>query len=225
MAVPQVRDPERPALRLIAGGADEPRSGIQGRPEPSDGELLALVRAADPTGFELLYRRYAPFALSLAVRVQGHALDVEDILHDAFLRVTDKIDHLKSDEAFKSWLASIVVSLVRTRLRRRKLLSTLGLESSEALDLDVLAHPSASSEDRAQVAEVYRALLELPVEVRLAWTLRYVEGEKLSAVALITGTSLATAKRRISHAASELDRLLGLSLSDPVSDEMGEPTI
>jgi RNA polymerase sigma-70 factor (ECF subfamily) len=47
---------------------------------------------------------------------------------------------------------------------------------------------------------VYQLLEALPIEQRLAWSLRYVEGEKLEAVAEQCGCSLATAKRRISAA-------------------------
>ena len=40
----------------------------------------------------------------------------------------------------------------------------------------------------------------MDVDQRLAWSLRYVEGEKLEQVAEHCGCSLATAKRRISAA-------------------------
>jgi RNA polymerase sigma-70 factor (ECF subfamily) len=42
------------------------------------------------------------------------------------------------------------------------------------------------------------------VEHRVAWTLRYVEGEKLERVAEHCGCSLATAKRRIAAAHAKI---------------------
>ena len=42
---------------------------------------------------------------------------------------------LRDSAAFRPWLGSIVVRLVRTRLRRRKLLSTLGLVTPEPVEL------------------------------------------------------------------------------------------
>ena len=63
-----------------------------------------------------------------------------------------------------------------------------------------LRDPDISPERRALLTRVYQALDQLPVDHRLAWTLRYVEGEKLERVAERCGCSLATAKRRIAAA-------------------------
>ena len=57
-----------------------------------------------------------------------------------------------------------------------------------------------SPERRALLSRVYQVLDRIPVEQRLAWSLRYVEGEKLERVAEQCGCSLATAKRRIAAA-------------------------
>ncbi|HXS17123.1 MAG TPA: RNA polymerase sigma factor [Polyangiaceae bacterium] len=168
------------------------------RSEPStDGELVAATRRGEAGAFEQLYRRHAAYALALAVRVQGHSGDVEDILHDAFLRVHDQLDHLRSGDSFRAWLSSIVVRLVRTRMRRRRLLSALGLGTDELVDLDALVNADAGPELRAQLAQIYAILNEVPVDQRICWALRYLEGRKLEEVAHIAGCSLATAKRRI----------------------------
>jgi RNA polymerase sigma-70 factor (ECF subfamily) len=172
-------------------------------PEPlssgsrEDGELVALALAGQAGAFEALYRRHSPYALALAVRVQGSATDIEDIVHDAFLRVHDGLQLLRSGASFRPWLASIVVSLVRTRMRRRRMLAALGLVTKEPIDLDSLVTREAGPEVRAQLAQVYLLLREQPVDHRICWTLRYIEGRKLEDVAVIADCSLATAKRRI----------------------------
>ncbi len=174
-----------------------------------DAQLVALTRAGDRAAFEALYRRHAAFALNLAVRIQGRLEDVEDVVHDAFLRAHHQIDRLRDDATFRSWLAAIVVSLVRSRLRRVRLLKTLGLVSAEPIDLDALAADGAGPETRALLAQIYGALRRLPVDQRIAWTLRYVERHSLPDVAEIVGCSLATAKRRIAAAQSLLSEVLG----------------
>ena len=63
-----------------------------------------------------------------------------------------------------------------------------------------LPDPQISPEKRALLARVYEILDSMGVERRLAWTLRYVEGEKLEVVAERCGCSLATVKRRIASA-------------------------
>jgi RNA polymerase sigma-70 factor (ECF subfamily) len=188
----------------------------------ADAQLVALSRAGDRAAFESLYRRHAAFALNLAVRIQGRLDDVEDVVHDAFLRAHNQMDRLRDDAAFRGWLASIVVSLVRSRLRRVRLLKTLGLASAEPIDLDALAADNAGPETRALLAQVYGALRRMPVDQRIAWTLRYVERHSLPDVAAMTDCSLATAKRRIFAAQSMLNEVLGDTfVSEPTGEAGG----
>lgn len=168
--------------------------------EASDAQLVALVAEGDVAAFEGLYRRHAAFALGLAVRIQGSANDVEDVVHDAFVRARTRLGELKDPAAFRAWLGSIVVRLVRTRLRRRRLLGALGLTGPEPVDLDAIASTDADTESRVLLAQVYALLQTLPASDRIAWTLRFIERHRLESVAELMGCSLATAKRRIQRA-------------------------
>src|SRR5690606_1878170 len=103
--------------------------------------------------------------------LQGGIGDAEDIVHDAFLRAHARRDELRDEAAFRGWLASIVVHLMRSRLRRGRLLGSLGLGGQDAIDLDALAADGASPEMRALLAQVYGVLRRLPVDHRIAWTL------------------------------------------------------
>jgi RNA polymerase sigma-70 factor (ECF subfamily) len=192
------RSLDAPKLRLVGGGRALTK-GDSATPvdELSDAELVGLASEHDPHGFALLYRRHSGFALTLAIRIQGNSGDVEDIVHDAFLRAHGRLGELRDGAAFRPWLGSIVVRLVRTRLRRRRLLGALGLTTPEPVDLDAIASPAADSESRVLLAQVYALLQTLPADDRIAWTLRYIERHRLEAVAELTDCSLATAKRRI----------------------------
>lgn len=189
-------------LRLVKGAADAtPRAVRVGQVVGlDDAQLVALVRQDDRGAFEVLYRRHAAFAMNLAVRIQGSSTDVEDILHDAFLRAHLRIAELRDNGAFRSWLGSIVVRLVRTRLRRRRLLQIMGVAAVDPVDLEAVASPEATPETRALLAQVYALLRTMPPDDRIAWTLRYVDRHRLEEVAELAGCSLATAKRRITRA-------------------------
>jgi RNA polymerase sigma-70 factor (ECF subfamily) len=190
-----------PRLRLVPGGvAPAEGSADSGAEGAVDEKLVARARHQDLLAFEVLYRRHAGFALNLAVRIQGTAIDAEDVVHDAFLKANERLAELRDGAAFRAWLGSIVVRLVRTRLRRRRLLSSLGLASPEPIDLDAIASPHADPESRVLLAQVYSLLQTLPADDRIAWTLRYVDHHRLEAVAQLVDCSLATAKRRILRA-------------------------
>jgi RNA polymerase sigma-70 factor (ECF subfamily) len=171
----------------------------------SDAQLVALGCQGETQALEVLYRRHAAFAIHLAARIEGSSRDVEDIAHDAFLRAFERLDDLTDRGAFRSWLGSIVVHAVRSRMRRHRLMSVLGLKTAEPVDLDALASPDASPHVRAQIAQIYALLRTLPTDERIAWVLRCVEGHDLDTVARLTRCSLATVKRRISRAQKFLD--------------------
>jgi RNA polymerase sigma-70 factor (ECF subfamily) len=207
------RDGRLPAAATEAGGDDGARRApsIEGRGAASpsslslrdlpDAQLVLLGRAGERAALEALYRRHASFAIHLATRIEGSSRDVEDVVHDAFIKAFSRLNDLSEPASFRGWLGSIVVFAVRSRLRRHRLMSVLGLRRGvDPIDLDELASSDASPHVRAQLAQIYALLRTLPTDDRIAWTLRSVEGHELEAVARLTDCSLATVKRRIARA-------------------------
>lgn len=174
-----------------------------------DESLVALADNGELRAAEALYRRHAPFALNLAARVAGSTTDIEDVVHDAFLRAFQRLGGLRNRASFKMWLGSIVIHGVRSRLRREKLRRLLGLaeaRGAQPVELDRIASPTASPVVRAELAQVYALLGTMPADDRIAWTLRCVEGHELEEAATLAGCSLATVKRRIARAQQFIDR-------------------
>lgn len=208
----------RTRLRLIQGSSNDglgeqedivergPDSEAAAIRELGDDSLVTLAAQGDTRAAEMLYRRHASFAFNLAVRIAGSSHDIEDVVHDAFLRAFDSLSTLRNPKAFKSWLGSIVVHAVRSRLRRSRLLRVLGIGNrGEAIDIDCIASEEASPRTRAELAQIYALLQTLAPDDRIAWTLRFVEGHDLKAAAELCDCSLATIKRRIRRAQSYIE--------------------
>jgi RNA polymerase sigma-70 factor (ECF subfamily) len=117
---------------------------------------------------------------------------------------------LKDPQSFAKWLGSVVVHVTSKVLRRRKLLTRLGLRrSADPIDVDTTASRSASPEVAAELQRTYERLERMPVDERVALVLRRIEGLALEEVAKALGVSLATAKRRIAAAEARLERMTG----------------
>ncbi len=160
---------------------------------------LQIVAEGDGTSFlDDVYRRYCRYVAAVVLRLEGRHGEVDDLVQEVFVEAARGIKALRAPEAIRGWLATIAVRVVRRRLRRRRVRRFLGLDPEA--DYANLIDPAASPLDRLLVRAVYRALDELPVADRLAFTLHHVEGEKLEAVARLCGCSCATAKRRIARA-------------------------
>jgi RNA polymerase sigma-70 factor, ECF subfamily len=160
-------------------------------------ELVTRAQTGDRDAESLLYRRFASGMLSISVRLLGSVAAGEDVMQDAFLICLARLSQLKKPEQFRSWLLSIVVNLARKRLRRERLLQWVGLDGVGDAHLHHQASGVASVEARGELAVLDAVLRRLPTAHRLAWMLRYVEGEKLEDVADAMGKSVSTTKRYV----------------------------
>ncbi len=185
--------PARPALKLV-----EPEQPAGSGAEPVPTPLPSL---------DVLFRSYSGYVAQVALRLLGRDDDVDDVVQEVFVVSLKGVDRLRDAAAIKGWLATVAVRVARRKLRLRRLWGLVGLDEPGAGVADCVA-PGASPEDRTVLARVYAALDDLPVDERIAWTLRHVEGERLEAVARLCGCSLATAKRRIAVAHEKLERLV-----------------
>ncbi|MBL8949810.1 MAG: RNA polymerase sigma factor [Myxococcaceae bacterium] len=170
------------------------RSGVP------DAVLVERAREHDRGAESLLYRRHAGALLAIAGRLLRNSHHAEDAVQDAFVRAFERLHQLKDPAMFRSWLLSIVVSLVKKRLRRQRLLTWVGLEALTDVTLEQQAHSHLDVEARNELKALDAKLKTLPPAHAVAWSLRYIEGEKLEDVAAAMKKSLATTKRYIAAA-------------------------
>src|SRR5262249_35106212 len=165
----------------------------------------ALTAEASPQGdaLDVLFRAHSGYVAQVALRILGRPDDVDDVVQEVFLVAMGGLAKLRDADAIRSWLATVAVRRARRRLRRRRVLTFFGLEGrSDNARLAV----DATQEQAALVTRIYAILDELPVDQRIAWTLRNVEGERLETVAALCGCSLATVKRRIGAAQQTIEK-------------------
>ena len=168
---------------------------------------IAVLRPPSlPAGIDGYFRAYSGYVAAIALRLLGRAEDVDDVVQEVFLAAIEGVARLREPQAVKAWLATVTARKVARRLRMRRFRSFFGLETMpEYAKLAV----GATQEEATLVNRIYRILDGMPVNQRIAWTLRHVEGEQLDSVAMICGCSLATAKRRIVAAQEHLTKAVG----------------
>lgn len=171
---------------------------------PSDAALVVSARAGEVWAKEALFQRHAHMAAGLAFRLLGRDEDVDDLVQESFVAALASLDQLEEPQAFGSWLCGIVVRVAYKTLRRRRLLSRLGLRRADVVDPDAIVSRDAPADVVRELREIYGKIERLPPKLRVPLLLRRVEGLPLDEVAAMIGASRATAKRRIAEAASEL---------------------
>jgi RNA polymerase sigma-70 factor (ECF subfamily) len=177
-------------------------------PEPAPPESAPTPIPLGDTSLESLYEQYARYVGAIASRLLGRAAEVEDVVQEVFEIAFRGLKRRETVHEVRGWLAKVTVRRCLRQLRLRRLWAIVDLAADPSYDR--LAEPGAGPEERHLVSEVYRTLDTLPARDRVAWTLRYVEGESLEDVAVLCDCSLATAKRRIASAHEKIKaRLVG----------------
>src|SRR5436190_20450790 len=145
-----------------------------------DLELHQRLRTGSREAFEELYRRYAPGAYGLALRVTGQELLAQEVVHDAFMalwRAPEAYDPARGP--FRSFFLSLVhhraVDTVRReeRLRRR---TERAVNPADAADEDLAEGIVEEVWLVVRRGEVRRALQTLPEEQKRVLELAYFGG-------------------------------------------------
>jgi RNA polymerase sigma-70 factor (ECF subfamily) len=161
--------------------------------------------AGSPPDFDSLFERHAGYVARVAARMLGRDdADVDDVVQEVFFTTLPRLDRIHSEEAARPWLMAVTVRTVHRVLRRRKWRRLLLGESRT----DEIPATGVTAEQSALLVCIYRTLDEIEPRSRIAWVLRYVEGERLEDVADACRCSLATAKRRIAAAQARLMEVL-----------------
>jgi RNA polymerase sigma-70 factor (ECF subfamily) len=174
------------------------------RPERSpDAEVLRRIGAGDPAAVGELYDRYAASLLPLAIRIVRDRAEAEDLLHDAFVQVSDRAAQYAAERGtVVAWLVTLVRNLAIDRARRR--------ERRGALARDVIAYeppaekshdtPESLVADAGERDKVRRALAALPDAQRLTLEIAFFEGLSYPEIAAREGVPLGTIKSRAARA-------------------------
>jgi RNA polymerase sigma-70 factor (ECF subfamily) len=167
-------------------------------PKPGLALQGALPSLDQPATLEGIFRRYSSYVARIGMKLLGRPDEVEDLVQDVFVVAARGLEELRDPTAVKPWLITVTVRLARRKLRRRRLSLLFLLEKPHAYDN--IVWQTSDPERRAMLARLYAVLDGIPTNQRIAWTLRYVEGERLDDIARISGCSIAAVKRRIAAA-------------------------
>lgn len=177
----------------------------------SDLELSRRLAARDADAFDEIYRRYAPAAYGIALRVLRQPALAQEVTHDAFValwRAPEAYD--PSRGAFRTFFLSLVhhraVDAVRREERLRRREQQVNQAPPPVEDWSEAVVEEADLADRRR--EVREAMADLPDEQREALELMYFTGYTQARIAEETGVPLGTVKTRILAAMRKLRQRL-----------------
>ncbi len=185
--------PERPAMRLVASGAQDPMSGLD-----------------DNARFRRIVLPHIDDAYRLAHWLTGNRTDAEDVVQDASLRAFRAIREYAGGNP-RSWLLSIVRNTAYSWLRKNRPTTVFTVDDLEAVELEQTKPGDSNGEtpEAALIAKVdaeqlRAAIAALPSPFRETLVLRDVEGLDYREIAEATEVPIGTVMSRLARARQRL---------------------
>lgn len=170
-----------------------------------DATLAERIRSGDSEALGILYDRYAPLALGVAVRIVTDRAQAEDVVHDGFVAVWQKIARYDASRGtLRTWLLAVIRNRAVDRVRRRRPSVELDTADQQS-QLSSGGNPTWDEAMQEITAEQVRmAISQLPDEQRTAVELAYFRGHTYREIAQITGVPHGTASGRLRLALAKL---------------------
>jgi len=180
-----------------------------------DEELVKRVQGGDVAAFDLLVRKYQHRIAALIGRYISDWGEVQDVAQETFIRAYRAMANFRGDSQFYTWLHRIAVNTAKNHLvahNRRPPTDAIDVEDAEQFDSSIRLRDSDTPERelmRQQLEQtVMRAVEALPEELRLAISLREVDGLSYEEIAERMGCPIGTVRSRIFRAREAIDREL-----------------
>lgn len=180
-----------------------------------DRELVQKVQRGDKNAFDVLVRKYQFKIIKLISRYVSDPTEALDVSQEAFLKAYRALPGFRGDSAFYTWLYRIAINTAKNYLvaqGRRPPGSDIDAQEAEQYEGQSFLKEYETPERvllKDEIEEtVFKAIEELPEDLRIAITLREFEGMSYEEIAQAMGCPIGTVRSRIFRAREAIDNKL-----------------
>ncbi|GIU08991.1 RNA polymerase sigma factor RpoE [Shewanella glacialipiscicola] len=181
----------------------------------SDQQLVERVQQGDKNAFNLLVLKYQSKVISLISRYVRNQADVADVAQEAFIKAYRALPNFRGESAFYTWLYRIAVNTAKNYLvsqGRRTPANDVDVEDAEYYEGSDALKEFASPERLMLSDEIKKVIFDtletLPDELRMAISLRELDGMSYEDIAIVMECPVGTVRSRIFRAREAIDKKL-----------------
>ena len=187
-----------------------------------DQQLVERVQHGDKQAFDLLVIKYQRRLARLLSQFIRDAAEVDDVTQETFIKAYRALPSFRGESAFYTWLYRIGINTAKNFLvtqGRRAPTTSIGFDNEDAENFEEgsqlreMNTPESELMSKQIAQTVNQTLQELPEELRMAITLREIEGLSYEEIASIMNCPIGTVRSRIFRAreaiAEKLRPMLG----------------
>lgn len=174
-------------------------------------QIVLGCQRKDARAQKRLYDAMAPRMMGLCMRYMRCREDAQDILHEGFIAVFERIGELESAQSLLPWMGRIMINRAINYLTRNNQLVYCDMEQLSSL-------PEAAEEeldtDRYCLSDVLSAMQRLPDMYRMAFNMHDVESMTYPDMAAALGQTESTLRSLVSRARKMLHDMLATQIAN-----------
>jgi RNA polymerase sigma-70 factor (ECF subfamily) len=179
----------------------------------TDQQLVERVQRGDKRAYDLLVLKYQHRIVGLVSRYMRDQDEVLDVTQEAFIKAYRALPGFRGDSAFYTWLYRIAINTAKNYLvsrSRRPPDTDIDVDQGDAQEGSIALSDIENPENRLEgdqlEAVVYKAIDDLPEELKVAVTLREFEGFSYEEIAGIMECPVGTIRSRIFRAREAIEK-------------------
>lgn len=180
-----------------------------------DKVLVERTQQGDQAAFGLLVVKYQHRLAKLVSRYIYDSSEVEDVCPEALIKAYRAIGNFRGESAFYTWLYRIAVNTAKNYLisqGRRPPKTDIDAEDAVLTEVGSAMRETGTPEANALTRElaetVTHAVEQLPEDLKMAISLREIEGLSYDEIAEVMDCPIGTVRSRIFRARDAIDREL-----------------
>jgi len=161
---------------------------------------------------EVLHKAFYSKMLGVCLRYASNTAEAEDLLHDGFIKVYQKLPNYKYEGSFEGWIRRIIANNSIDFVRRKKEFTVSFGEENQHIIND-RRDDSASSLEEIQITEfkakqIIEAIQELSPAYKIVFNMYVLEDMTHKEISEEIGISIGTSKSNLSKAKERIREIL-----------------
>ncbi|OPY57654.1 MAG: ECF RNA polymerase sigma factor SigW [Pelotomaculum sp. PtaU1.Bin035] len=182
--------------------------------------IVKKLKNGDSHAFKLVYELFYKQVYQAAFFVTSDAGMAEDIVHETFLKLMDKIEQIKDPSKLEAWLCRIATNKARDIIHHRSVM-TLFAEARDIYSDNQLISPETVLLEKERKQILQQQIRILQPEHKLILYLKYYKDMSVNEISTETGIPAGTVKSRLARAREAFKRHLNRNSSVELQDRKG----